>query len=136
MHDFQIADIIIAVVSEMAGLKGSKKIRSSNRSPAIVHLRDTCAYLIRMNTQLSFPEIGRLFGGKDHSSIMSAVRREGLRLDRNLQRRDRLSLKEYHASILVKVQVKIAEVLASAIQEKSEISECAKVPVTVSIEER
>ena len=32
-------------------------------------------YLTRKLTDLSFPEIGRAFGGKDHSTVMSACKK-------------------------------------------------------------
>jgi chromosomal replication initiator protein len=32
-------------------------------------------YLSRQLTQMSYPEIGSRFGGKDHSTVISAVRR-------------------------------------------------------------
>lgn len=110
MHDYQVADTIIAVIAEMAGLKSPKRIRSTDRSPAIVRMRDTCAYLIRMNTQLSFPEIGRCFGGKDHSSIMSAVKREILRLERGVP-----NCKAQHVQVMDLVKKKIAETVGNAI---------------------
>jgi len=32
-------------------------------------------YLCRKHCRLSFPEIGECFGGKDHTTVMSAVRK-------------------------------------------------------------
>jgi chromosomal replication initiator protein len=32
-------------------------------------------YLLRKLTSMSFPEIGSRFGGKDHSTVISAVRK-------------------------------------------------------------
>jgi chromosomal replication initiator protein len=39
-----------------------------------VHPRQIAMYLCRELTDASFPEIGRLFGGKDHTTIMHACR--------------------------------------------------------------
>jgi chromosomal replication initiator protein len=40
----------------------------------LVHPRQIAMYLCRELTDASFPEIGRLFGGKDHTTIMHACR--------------------------------------------------------------
>ena len=40
-------------------------------------------YLIRNHTELSFPEIGDKFGGKDHSSIIYAVNKVKKNLETN-----------------------------------------------------
>ena len=93
MHDFQLLGIVVNVIAKMANLKTPKKLYSSkDRSPALVKMRDTIFYLLRQKTELSFGEIGRPFG-KDHSTVMSAIRREGLRLERNPARVDKLTWK-------------------------------------------
>ena len=50
-------------------LKGPKRHR------AIAHPRMISMYLARKLTNMSFPEIGSRFGGKDHSTVISAVRK-------------------------------------------------------------
>ncbi len=50
-------------------LKGSKRTR------IVAHPRSVAMYLCRKHTQASFPAIGRDFGGKDHTTVMSAVRK-------------------------------------------------------------
>jgi chromosomal replication initiator protein len=50
-------------------LKGPKRHR------AVAHPRMIAMYLTRQLTSMSFPEIGSRFGGKDHSTIISAVRK-------------------------------------------------------------
>ncbi len=50
-------------------LKGPKRHR------AIAHPRMVAMYLARKLTKMSFPEIGSRFGGKDHSTVISAVRK-------------------------------------------------------------
>jgi chromosomal replication initiator protein len=50
-------------------LKGPKRHR------AIVHPRAVAMYLARRLTCMSYPEIGHRFGGKDHSTVISAVRK-------------------------------------------------------------
>jgi chromosomal replication initiator protein len=50
-------------------LKGPKRHR------AIAHPRMIAMFLARKLTNMSFPEIGSRFGGKDHSTVISAVRK-------------------------------------------------------------
>ena len=50
-------------------LKSKKKIK------VLSHPRQVAMYLCRKYTQKSFPEIGKFFGGKDHSTVMHAVRK-------------------------------------------------------------
>jgi len=50
-------------------LKGPKRHRS------VAHPRMVAMYLCRKLTSMSFPEIGSRFGGKDHSTVISAVRK-------------------------------------------------------------
>ena len=48
---------------------------SRRRSVPIVRPRQVAMYLCKTLTNRSFPEIGRRFGGRDHSTIISAIRR-------------------------------------------------------------
>ncbi|MDA8402297.1 MAG: chromosomal replication initiator protein DnaA [Deltaproteobacteria bacterium] len=48
-------------------------IKSNKKLKEFVEPRQIAMYLIRNYTELSFPEIGDKFGGKDHSSIIYAV---------------------------------------------------------------
>jgi chromosomal replication initiator protein len=50
-------------------LKGPKRHR------AVAHPRMIAMYLSRQLTSMSYPEIGSRFGGKDHSTIISAVKK-------------------------------------------------------------
>lgn len=45
------------------------------RHRAIAHPRMVSMYLARKLTRMSFPEIGARYGGKDHSTVISAVRK-------------------------------------------------------------
>src|SRR5919109_315450 len=49
-------------------------IRSRRRSKTLVHPRQIAMYLCRELTDSSFPEIGRHFAGKDHTTIIHACR--------------------------------------------------------------
>ncbi len=50
-------------------------LRSNSRDRTVTHARATAMYLIRQHTRMSFPEIGRLLGNKQHSTVLMAVRR-------------------------------------------------------------
>ena len=54
---------------KVSDLKGKKK------NNAIVFPRQIAMYLIRKKTSLSFPEIGDLFGGKDHSTVIHSIKK-------------------------------------------------------------
>jgi chromosomal replication initiator protein len=61
------------VVAKRYGLPPVEMI-SERRSRAIAHPRQLAIFLSRALTGRSFPEIGRMFGGRDHSTIIHAVR--------------------------------------------------------------
>lgn len=48
---------------------------SQRRAARTVRARHVCMYLCRTETARSFPEIGRMFSGKDHTTVMLAVRK-------------------------------------------------------------
>jgi chromosomal replication initiator protein len=50
------------------------ELKSRRRSKTLVHPRQIAMYLCRELTDASFPEIGRQFGGKDHTTIIHACR--------------------------------------------------------------
>lgn len=50
-------------------------MHSSRRSVAIARPRQIAMYLAKKLTTKSLPEIGRKFGGKDHTTVMHAVKR-------------------------------------------------------------
>jgi chromosomal replication initiator protein len=54
---------------KLADLKGPKRHR------AVAHPRMIAMFLARKLTNMSYPEIGSRFGGKDHSTVISAVRK-------------------------------------------------------------
>ncbi len=50
------------------------EMKSHRRSKTLVHPRQIAMYLCRELTDSSFPEIGRHFGGKDHTTIIHACK--------------------------------------------------------------
>jgi chromosomal replication initiator protein len=72
-------EMIIAVVADHLGVPSSKML-SSTRKHDIVLARQAAMYLCRKLLNYSFPHIGSIFGGKDHSTVMYACRKmESLR---------------------------------------------------------
>ena len=51
------------------------EMKSKKKLKILSHPRQVAMYLCRKYTQKSFPEIGKFFGGKDHSTVMHAVRK-------------------------------------------------------------
>src|SRR6185312_9075187 len=68
---------IEAIQREVAGYFDVKlhDMKGPKRHRAIAHPRMVAMYLARKLTNMSFPEIGGRFGGKDHSTVISAVRK-------------------------------------------------------------
>ncbi|WP_303722379.1 chromosomal replication initiator protein DnaA [Malonomonas rubra] len=62
------------VVASHFGLKMSD-LKSAKRYKALVQARQIAMYLTRQLTALSYPDIGDQFGGKDHSTIIHAIRK-------------------------------------------------------------
>jgi len=50
------------------------ELKSRRRSKTLVHPRQVAMFLCRELTDASYPEIGRQFGGKDHTTIIHACR--------------------------------------------------------------
>ena len=47
----------------------------SSSSATPVRARQVAIYLTRELTDLSLPQIGRLYGGRDHSTVLNSIRR-------------------------------------------------------------
>ncbi len=76
-------DRIIALVSEKFGIT-SADIKGSRRTRAISEPRQLAMFLSRKHTDHSYPELGRKFGGKDHTTVLAACRK----LERLLKEND------------------------------------------------
>jgi chromosomal replication initiator protein len=81
---------IVKYVAHRYGLKVSE-IKSRSNARQIVFPRQVAMYLCKQLTELSFPEIGKLFNNKHHSTVMHSVdkigelRGEDPDLDRTLE---------------------------------------------------
>ncbi|MGH7175926.1 MAG: helix-turn-helix domain-containing protein, partial [Tepidisphaeraceae bacterium] len=52
-------------------------LQSKKRHKSIAFPRQVCMYLARRNTRYSLEEIGNYFGGRDHTTVLHAVRTVG-----------------------------------------------------------
>lgn len=66
------ADMIIDVVAEHFDID-EKEIKGARRLHEVVQARQIAMYLCRELLGSSFPALGRIFGGKDHSTALYAV---------------------------------------------------------------
>jgi chromosomal replication initiator protein len=67
-----LATDIVKFVARFYGLKLSE-IKSRNNSRQIAFPRQVAMYLCKQLTELSYPEIGKLFNDKHHSTVMYSV---------------------------------------------------------------
>ena len=87
-------DDIEEIVATRFHVKVSE-MKSRRRSKTLVYPRQIAMYLCRQLTDASFPEIGRHFGGKDHTTIIHACKQIGKKREANDSVRATLeSLKE------------------------------------------
>lgn len=75
---------IITLVGEHCGFTG-KDILGDKRQPDLVRARQIAMFLCRSLLGHSYPVIGRFFGGKDHSTVIHAVKKI-----KQLQEHDRI----------------------------------------------
>jgi chromosomal replication initiator protein len=62
-------------------------LKSAKRLKALVMPRQIAMYLSRMLTSCSYPEIGERFGGKDHSTIIHAIKKIEKQMEEDFQLR-------------------------------------------------
>lgn len=69
-----LIDAVQKIVAEHFQIKTSE-LKSKRRHKALTLPRQVAMYLARKFTKTSYPEIGEKFGGKDHTTVMHAVRK-------------------------------------------------------------
>ena len=67
-------------------------ILSSRRPAEVVRPRQMAMYLAKQMTLCSLPEIGRRFGGRDHTTILHAIRKIGGLVERDEKLRDEVEM--------------------------------------------
>jgi chromosomal replication initiator protein len=65
-------DLILAATADMFGFPIDELIGKSRRRP-LVTARQIAMYVMRELTDLSYPAIARVFGGRDHTTVIHAV---------------------------------------------------------------
>ena len=58
-------------------------LKSKNRSKPLVTARQSAMYLIKKHLEKSLVDIGRYFGNRDHTTVLSAIRRIEKQLQEN-----------------------------------------------------
>jgi chromosomal replication initiator protein len=65
-------DKIVTQVAEYYKLS-IEKLLGRDRTKEVAHPRQIAMYLLREEAKISFPQIGEALGGRDHSTVMSAI---------------------------------------------------------------
>ena len=63
------------------------ELKSSKRLKNLVYPRQIAMYICRNLTDMSYPEIGAKFGGKDHSTIIHAIKKIDKKMSEDLHAR-------------------------------------------------
>jgi chromosomal replication initiator protein len=88
--DLLTPERILAAVSERFSVK-SEALCGQRRTKNIALPRQVAMYLLRQLTDLSFVEIGRVFGGRDHSTVMYACERVGDHVSKDVAFADKIN---------------------------------------------
>ncbi len=72
-------ETIIKAVANYYGLK-TADIKSDRRHKSLANPRAVAMYLSRHHTKDSYPDLARAFGGKHHTTVISAVQKIAERL--------------------------------------------------------
>ena len=85
-RDIITVETIIKAVASYYGLKPAE-IKSDRRHKSLANPRAVAMYLSRHHTKDSFPDLARAFGGKHHTTVISAVQKitERLKDDASLR---------------------------------------------------
>lgn len=76
--------MIVQHVCEAANLT-EEEVKSPRRSGSVVVARAVVCYLAKRHTSWSLPRIGKALGGRDHATVIHAIRRVTLRWDEHRQ---------------------------------------------------
>jgi chromosomal replication initiator protein len=75
-------DEVISATATEVGVS-ARELKARDRRPAVVWARQLAMYLARELTGASLPDIGRAFGGRNHTTVLHAVRRVERELERD-----------------------------------------------------
>jgi len=82
---------IVAVVSESFGVKPDAMI-GPRRTSQVALPRQVAMYLMRQLTDMPLAEVGRVFGGRDHTTVMYACERVAFRIAGDTTFADRINV--------------------------------------------
>lgn len=68
-------DIIMDQVKRHSLLKDFKDVYVVSRKKEVVASRQLAWYLLQKHTRLSYKDLGKMFGGKDHSTVLNGINR-------------------------------------------------------------
>lgn len=73
---------IVEEVSRLYALR-PEEVLGNGRRPQLVLARQIAMYVCRRRLGLSYPELGRMFGGRDHSTVVHAIKKIKKMLESN-----------------------------------------------------
>lgn len=65
---------IIQTVSEVCDVSVADLKSKQRGVQKISHARQVAMHLVKLRTGMSYPQVGRIFGGRDHTTVMHGVR--------------------------------------------------------------
>ena len=80
LGDAPLMSDIMQIVADHHGIP-VRGMKSPRRTARLVFPRQIAMYLCKTLTDNSYPAIGRIFGGKDHSTVIHAVRKIEILID-------------------------------------------------------
>ena len=84
-------DLIQKLVAESFGVRPAD-LKSKRRTKTVVLPRQVAMYLCRTLTAYSLPETGNFFGGKDHSTVIHAVKTIEAKKEKDIDLKNRIEL--------------------------------------------
>ena len=66
-----LVERILTTVGEKYGVS-VEDLKSKTKTASVANARHIAIYLIRKETNMSFKDIGKIFGGRDHTTIMAS----------------------------------------------------------------
>jgi chromosomal replication initiator protein len=87
--------LILDETSELFGFT-IEEIISKHRQRPLVTARQIAMYVMRELTDLSYPNIARVFGGRDHTTVIHAVEKIGALMSKDRQIYDQVTLLMQH----------------------------------------
>jgi chromosomal replication initiator protein len=81
---YRVKELVVDYFSKKFNCKvpiNDATVESHSRLQELVACRHACMYWIRQNTNLTMSQIGRMFGNRDHSTVLHGISRYNQFLD-------------------------------------------------------